>query len=472
MNKLMGSFLLLGVVGVLCGCVPDTNGDFSAVAKQASSKLGFDVTSVHLSQEDLQAYTRSIIEKPIGIESSVKIAIFNNKTLRAKVEDLWIAKADYDLNSALPNPAFSGSIQFQNQGGGSKTELSVEQDVMGFFILPLNAKANDAKFESTKLEVSQAVLDLAFNVKVAYYTVLASQESLLTKQKIADASEASFELTRRQFKAGNIPEIQLKNEQIFYNQAKLDLAESLSELAVSRERFSHLMGIGKTSFVLDSQTLPRLPESDPNGELLENMALEQRLDLAMLKATLMAQSQSLPVAGLSTLKESKVGLKAEADPDGKQSLGPSLSFPIPISNAGQAAVSKQEAMVRQARHQVDAKEEEIRSDVRLALEHLAAARKRVLSLQNDLLPLQQRVIDLTLQQYNYMLVGVFTLLQAKQSEIHMHDTYIKARQGYWTARAELEKAVGTKLSTQTRTNPTALPQPIKPVLTPAHSNHY
>ena len=82
------------------------------------------------------------------------------------------------------------------------------------------------------------------------------------------------------------------------------------------------------------------------------------------------------------------------------------------------------------------------------------------------------MIDLTLQQYNYMLVGVFTLLQAKQSEIHMHDTYIKARQGYWTARAELEKAVGTKLSTQTRTNLTALPQPIKPVLTPAHSNHY
>ena len=64
------------------------------------------------------------------------------------------------------------------------------------------------------------------------------------------------------------------------------------------------------SFVLDSQTLPRLPESDPNGELLENIALEQRLDLAMLKATLMAQSQRLPVSGLSALKESKVGLKA------------------------------------------------------------------------------------------------------------------------------------------------------------------
>jgi cobalt-zinc-cadmium efflux system outer membrane protein len=44
-----------------------------------------------------------------------------------------------------------------------------------------------------------------------------------------------------------------------------------------------------------------------------------------------------------------------------------------------------------------------------------------------------------------MFIGVFQLLAARQQEIDAGREYIEALRGYWTARAQLERAVGGQL---------------------------
>ena len=48
-------------------------------------------------------------------------------------------------------------------------------------------------------------------------------------------------------------------------------------------------------------------------------------------------------------------------------------------------------------------------------------------------------------QYNGMFVGVFQLLQARRDQIDAAREYIEALRDYWTARANLERAVGGRL---------------------------
>jgi cobalt-zinc-cadmium efflux system outer membrane protein len=45
-----------------------------------------------------------------------------------------------------------------------------------------------------------------------------------------------------------------------------------------------------------------------------------------------------------------------------------------------------------------------------------------------------------------MLLGVYQLLAAKQNEINSYREYIESVRDYWIARADLERAIGTRLA--------------------------
>ncbi|HEX6837658.1 MAG TPA: TolC family protein, partial [Polyangia bacterium] len=66
--------------------------------------------------------------------------------------------------------------------------------------------------------------------------------------------------------------------------------------------------------------------------------------------------------------------------------------------------------------------------------------------QKTLVPLRERIVTLSQEQYNAMLLGVYQLLQAKQNELQTYREYIEAVRDYWIARADLERAVGTRLT--------------------------
>jgi cobalt-zinc-cadmium efflux system outer membrane protein len=78
----------------------------------------------------------------------------------------------------------------------------------------------------------------------------------------------------------------------------------------------------------------------------------------------------------------------------------------------------------------------------MARARLLATRSAVETFRSALLPLRQRIVALSQEQYNAMLLGVYQLLQAKQNEVGATHDYIESARDYWIARAELERALG------------------------------
>jgi cobalt-zinc-cadmium efflux system outer membrane protein len=64
---------------------------------------------------------------------------------------------------------------------------------------------------------------------------------------------------------------------------------------------------------------------------------------------------------------------------------------------------------------------------------LIAARDLTSYIGKRLLPTQQKALNLTLQQYNFMLKGAYDLLLAKQNEVAAERSYIEAWRDYWIA---------------------------------------
>jgi len=48
-----------------------------------------------------------------------------------------------------------------------------------------------------------------------------------------------------------------------------------------------------------------------------------------------------------------------------------------------------------------------------------------------------------------MLTGVFQLLQAREDQVDAQRQFIESVRDYWTARVDLERAIGGRLSTAT-----------------------
>jgi len=145
----------------------------------------------------------------------------------------------------------------------------------------------------------------------------------------------------------------------------------------------------------------------------------------------------------------EVGVDAHQDPEGSRVLGPNLIIELPIFDQRQAAIARLEAQVRQQERRLSATSIDARSEVRLADARLRMARQTVLHYRDVLVPLRRTVTEQALLHYNGMFISPFQLLAEKQGEIDVRRGYLEALRDYWSARAELARALGGALPPET-----------------------
>jgi cobalt-zinc-cadmium efflux system outer membrane protein len=293
------------------------------------------------------------------------------------------------------------------------------------------------------------VLKLAAEVKVAFYTAQARRQLLDRLRVVSETNETAAEFTKRLHDAGNTSDLELANQQGSYEQSRLEVAQTELQVRRDRERLNRLLGLwgAGTNWTMANH-LPELQGRESSLQHLESRAIAQRLDLqaARMRLDLIGQSLALRTKTRFLPAEIKLGVDTERDPDGQRLTGPTLDLELPIFNQGQGEIAKLTAQYRQAQHELEAMAVNIRSEVRESRDQLVAAHDLTSYIGKRLLPTQQQALNLTLQQYNFMLKGAYDLLLAKQNEIAAERSYIEAWRDYWIARAELERAVGGNLS--------------------------
>ncbi len=72
-----------------------------------------------------------------------------------------------------------------------------------------------------------------------------------------------------------------------------------------------------------------------------------------------------------------------------------------------------------------------------------------------MVPLRERVVALSQEQYDAMLIGAYQLLAVKTAETAAYRGYLEATRDYWLARVDLERAVGGRLPEAARATASA-----------------
>jgi outer membrane protein, heavy metal efflux system len=421
---------------------------FRDTAKLVESRLDKRITWNRGGVDDASVAQkmRELLSRTLTVDSAVQISLLNNKTLQATYEDLSIAQADLVQAGLLQNPVFGATLGFPIAGKAVRTgvELSAVTDFLSVFLIAARKKVAEAELRATKLRVADAVLRTAAEVEGAFYHLTAAQQTATMRRTILEAGDAALDLAVRQHVAGNISDLDLANQQALYEQVRTDLVRSEVDVIAARESLTRLLGLWGTDTTYKvADKLPELPTDEVELEHLESLAVSRRLDLGAAREEAQAVSHALAMAkNYRWLWHSSVGATYDRHPEHFTVLGPRAEIEIPLFDQKQAVIARLEGHLRAALARETALAVAIRSEVRAVRTRVVVARAVVDRYAKVVVPIRQRVVTLSQEQYNAMLLGAYQLLIARQNEVNTYREFIESLRDYWTARADLGRVTG------------------------------
>jgi len=227
----------------------------------------------------VQAHVRDLLRGTLTPEGAVEVALLRNQGLVATYEELGVAQADLVQAGLLRNPTFGARVRFPTGAGFTDTEFSIAEDFLGIFTLPLRKRVAVAQLDASKARVGSAVLDLTAEVRGAFVGLQAAQATAKVRQLVLDAQQAAAELRRRQHAAGNVGDLELAQEEAFYQQSKLDFARGRTQVLEQRERLNRLLGLQRDKLRLEGE----LGQVRADQERMGHQQDEARLQIDQLQ---------------------------------------------------------------------------------------------------------------------------------------------------------------------------------------------
>lgn len=443
-RPLRWSVILIALAGTGCASLPPGQGRDEVV--QLVSARGRSLEQ--RSEAEAKKWVAERLSQPLDVDATVQIALAQNPRLRAEYARLGIAGAEVYDAGRLANPRLSAAYLSSNEpGAADQVTFGLAQSFTSLLLLPARSRFAQAEFLRVQQSVGAEILNLAAETEVAFYELAGARQLEKMRAAIARAATASAELAQRFFDAGNITRLELNLEQAAAARAQLDLLEAQQRVAAARAELNGLMGLkgAERDWSIASGLPAPLRNEDSFADLLR-LTSESRLDLLAARGEVKLLADSLGVTRrFRYLGEVEVGVETGRETDRSRLTGPNLSLQLPIFNQGSGAVAKAQAQLQDAEARLQELEVAATNALQLASLRVANAKTRAEAYRDALIPLREQIVARTQEQVNYMLVGQFELLRAKQEEYEAYRGYLEAVTDYWVARTELAREVGARL---------------------------
>jgi len=241
-------------------------------------------------QSKISDQVSALLEHKLDVDSAVQIALLNNKRLQASFYELGISEADLVQAGRLPNPRFS--MLYAKNNGEYKIEQAFTFNIFSLITMPKAVEIEKRRFEQVQKETALDVLKLANHTRLAYFDAVAATELVRYSEQVRESAEASAELARRMYKAGNWNKLEQAREQSFYADAALDYANARNKQVKAYEALSRLLSVSSDKIRL-IERLPDLPKSLEDLQPFEQTAFENRLDLQAMRLETEALAKQL-----------------------------------------------------------------------------------------------------------------------------------------------------------------------------------
>lgn len=437
-------------VVLVTGCVsPSLGSDLSRVRTLSKTKQELPPIPAGRVEPHVADATDELLRQPLDADTAVRVAILNNRDLRARLRALGVERGQLMQAGLLENPSIEAEIAPERN---SRVELRAEYDVMSFVMTPMRKQAAQRELEAARYDAAGDVVELGYRVRSAYFALAASERRVRTATLSLDALAAGRDAAQALFEAGNLNQLDASTQLSAFERARVVVAKLELEAIERREHLQRLLGLfGKSTQWTLADDLPPVPETPALDDDLEARAIKASLARAAMEQHLEALAKRAGIARtegwlprLDVDVHALIGDPLSSTED-QLRWGGGVGVDVPLFDRRQGVVRSLKAEFESELERYEGLGITLRSRAREVSARVTSAHRRALQYQSVIVPAQAKVMEHTLLQYNAMQIGVFQLLEARRAELEVALDYTETLREYWSAKAQLDALLSGRL---------------------------
>jgi cobalt-zinc-cadmium efflux system outer membrane protein len=420
---------------------------FDALLRRAT--LGCWIAALALTQTATAAEHRPAsppaADTPWTLPASVRRAVDTAPELRGAQAEVEVRAGELGQARAWPNPSVSARADDKlgledNAGGYDLTEIALSQP------LPLTRRPHQRRVATARVDAAQALrryeaLVLEHQTAQAYHDLqLASAKLELAHERLAQAQGYL------QRKRDPLVRYLTRAERL-----RLEVVrEAAEQAAASAEgEYSEALSHFKARLALAAEAQPLTAPLKPASPPPPLAALTQRLDdhpaLIAAREERNAAQAGVGVARAQRLADPVISVYRQRDFIGgsrQDVTGIGLSVQVPLWSRGGGAIASANAQTHKATAQLQARERDLASELRLSHTHLQHLIEQAQRYEDKLLAPTERMLALARKSFAVGQADILALVDAHNSHFEARERYLTLLHAAQQEAAALRLAAG------------------------------
>ena len=417
---------------------------------------GAQAADVPVPPSQAQTQSGSFAPPVVRLNLSEAMALFLKQNL-----DLLIAK--YGIESSkgqqitarlFPNPVGQvGNVASFTQGNTLAKTGALTLQVQQLFELAgkRGYRIESAGFgvQSAEADFEDAVRQLGFTIKDAYYRVLVAQRRLALAEENRDRFARILDVNTIRFKKGYIAEVDLIRIRLQVVDFQSQVIESIQEGESARADLRQLLRLSPAT-KLELTTEMDYRRVDPDMGKLRSVALEVRPDIRSRRAAVSQREADLKLAKAFRIPDVTIGagysVQGSRGPDNQQMGILNLGVPLPLFNRNQGGIVQAEVGVQSAQAELDRTVNQVENQVDVAYHNLLQSRRLVEAYLAGVLEDARSTFTIVERAYERGGATILDLLDAARTSRTIQQNFIEALFSYQRNLFQLESSVGQEIT--------------------------
>ncbi len=305
----------------------------------------------------------------------------------------------------------------------------------------LGALSSEANFED-------AIRQLSFTVKDAYYRVQLAQRRLALAEENRDRFSRILEVNSIRFKKGYIAEVDLIRIRLQVVDFQSQIIQAIQDGNQARADLRVLLGLTPSVDILLTTELDYHP-IEPDVTSLRRIAIDTRPDIRAKRLTQSQRMTDFKLARAYRIPDITAGagyaVQGPHGPDNQQQVALSLGIPLPLFNRNQGGIAQAEVSIQIAEADLNKTVVQVENDVENAYRNLLESRRLVEAYRSGVLEDARLTLTIVEKAYERGGATILDLLDAARTSRTIQQNYIETLFGYQRNVFLLENAVGREI---------------------------
>jgi len=386
----------------------------------------------------------------LSLEECIALALKQNPLLLSSFEQYRASLARINQAKALPQPSLDFDSDLQpnifNFKDSGESYLGFSQTVEFPGKRLLRGKIASRESDEILSEIDLLKLDITFQVKQAFYSLLLAQDKIKYAQQDLELSRDFLNKAELKQAAGDVAKVEVLRALVEASKAANAVKVAQNEKRLAAAMLNFLLGRKKYEPIEVRGEIKR-PFVTLEVEELRQRAFSFRPEIKRINFALERETLKKKQAYMSYLPNFDIGISQHRLAGEQKTWDFTVSLPIPIFfwQPKKGEIAEAEANIESLKKEADHLKNAISLEVEEAYTNASTASNQIRLFEEEILNQAEEVYNMFLFSFQEGEIGGIELIEARRTLIEARKAYADALYNYNLTIAALEKSVGQTL---------------------------